>query len=121
ITVQIHHNGTGNSSYIWFQLRLVGVPTIIRNQFPTVAINSPTNGEFFLGPPSVTIEARASDEDGTVAKVEFFADGVKVGETTNSPPGFNWDNPPVGPHVLTAIAIDDQGGSQESSPVNIVV
>jgi chitinase len=62
----------------------------IRNQLPLVALTSPTNNEAFLAPSRLTLAASASDLDGSVARVEFFGDGSKLGEATNSPYTVEW-------------------------------
>src|SRR5205823_3373689 len=40
--VEIHQD-LGNSSDIWFDLSLVGIPLVIRNQSPIVTLTTPTN------------------------------------------------------------------------------
>ena len=120
VAVEVHQNAA-NSTDLWFQLELIGIPTIIRNLAPLVAITSPTNNFHALAPSQITLEADASDPDGNVAKVEFFADGVKLGQTTNAPYRIDWNSPPLGPHSLTAIATDDQGAIQQAAAVDIVV
>ncbi len=121
VAVEIHQQAA-NSSDISFNFQLIGVPIIIHNASPEVALTAPTNGQFFLAPPNILISADASDSDGSVAKVEFFANGVKMGEATNGNPyQFTWNNPPVQAHVLTAVATDDQNGTTISAPVSIVV
>ena len=121
VAVEVHQQAA-NSSDISFFLQLVGTPVIIHNVSPLVAITTPTNGQYFLAPSSVLISADASDSDGSVSKVEFFADGVKLGESTNgSPYEFVWNNPPVAAHVLTAVARDNQNAATVSAPISIVV
>src|SRR5205814_7744297 len=46
---------------------------------------------------------------------------VKVAETTNANFTASWSSPPVGPHSLTAVAVDDQGARTESAAVIIIV
>ena len=46
---------------------------------PAVSITSPANDAQLINPSSVLITANASDADGTVANVEFFVDGAKIG------------------------------------------
>src|SRR4029453_18967736 len=48
-------------------------------------------------------------------------DGAKLGEATEEPYEFVWENPPIGSHVLTAGATDDEGGSRVSEPITIGV
>ncbi|MCB2155953.1 hypothetical protein KQI84_13810 [bacterium] len=47
---------------------------------PIVSIIDPADGAYVSG--NFTVEALASDTDGTVSKVEFYVDGNKVGEDT---------------------------------------
>ena len=91
---------------------------LVNNIPPTVAITSPTHGQAVTG-GSVNISATAGDSDGTVAKVEFYRNGVKQGEDASSPFSFNWTGVPVGTHVLTVIAFDDDGSTSTSAPVTI--
>jgi hypothetical protein len=89
------------------------------NVAPTVSIMSPTSGAMFTAGDDITIETNAADSDGTVAKVEFYADGVKLGEVTTGPFNFTWNNVPAGNHLLAAVATDDEGAQTESAPVAI--
>src|SRR5439155_17877399 len=77
LAVEIHQNAT-TSSDISFDLDLTANFTAAS---PTVSITSPTDGST-LATASLTIRAVASDNDGTIARVEFFQNGVKVGERT---------------------------------------
>src|ERR1051325_3522399 len=122
LAVEIHQQALSRSD-ISLYLQLIGAPVIIHNLSPDVALNSPTNGAYFLAPASLTLEATAADADGSVAKVEFFSDGVKVGETNSADNGTYrvvWTAPPIGAHVLTAVATDDQGATTTSAEIPIV-
>lgn len=90
------------------------------NQSPVVAITNPTDGQSFIAPASVDIAATASDNDGTITKVEFYNGANKIGEDLTSPYTFTWSNVAMGNYVVTAKAIDDAGGSTSAS-VNISV
>lgn len=90
-------------------------PTTPANQAPTVTLDAPAANTNFFSTDTVHITATASDADGTVAKVEFLADGVKIGEDTTAPFEFDWVNPPVGPHKLTVRAIDNSGAGTLSA------
>ena len=91
------------------------------NAPPTVSLTSPSNGATVVSPGNVTISAAAADSDGSVAKVEFFANGVKLGESANSPYQFVWMSPSVGSHSITARATDNGGAMTSSSPVSVNV
>ena len=91
------------------------------NQAPIVSITQPTDGAvIYTAANSVTISATASDVDGTVAKVEFFVDGVKISEDTTAPYQAVW-TPTYGPHELTAQATDIQNGTGVSAPVGVEI
>ena len=91
------------------------------NVLPSVDITSPTNGATFTEPANITIQAMATDSDGSVARVDFFAGTNLLGTATNSPPGFTWTNVAAGSYSLTAQATDDRGGTSTSNPVNVTV
>lgn len=87
---------------------------------PSVTITNPPDGASFTAPASVTIEASASDSDGSVTNVEFFAGAVSLGSDSASPYSVTANLPP-GSHPLTAVATDNLGLSATSSVVNVTV
>lgn len=91
------------------------------NNAPTASITDPTNNATFIAGSTVTINASASDTDGTVIKVEFFEGTNKLGEDNISPYSFDWTSVSVGTYVLTAKATDNATGIGTSTPVNIIV
>ena len=90
------------------------------NALPQVALTSPITGTVVTAPGSATLQATASDSDGTVAKVEFFDGKTKLGESATAPYQFNWTNIAAGTHTLTAKATDNRGGAATSAPVTLI-
>lgn len=88
------------------------------NMPPVVSISSPSNGSSFTEGTSITITASASDPDGSVTQVEFFANGASIGVDSSAPYSVNWTIP-AGTHTLTAVATDNEGASTTSSPVTV--
>ncbi len=101
---------------------------------PKVSIIQPSEGAVFYTPTNVLMVAKASDPDGSVTHVEFFAGTNDLGsgmQVVLDPPGingitgpvwlFNWLNPSPGDYPLTAVAADNGGASTVSDPVNITV
>ena len=108
---------------------------------PTVAIVSPPPGAILPLHREIHILAEASDPDGWVAAVEFFAGGDSLGVAkpvrwspeANSPTDalsdpnwlpphmfrIRWTDPKPGTHVLTAVAEDDLGERAQSDPVEV--
>ncbi|EAY30869.1 chitinase [Microscilla marina ATCC 23134] len=95
--------------------------SVVSGQPPAVSITSPNSGSQFAQNTAITIKANASDADGTVTKVAFYANGQKLGEATNAPYQFTWNNAPAGQHQLTAIATDNEGKTTTSATVWIQV
>ena len=92
------------------------------NQPPVVAITSPAAGAFFVAPASIALSASATDGDGVVTNVSFYAGTTLIGRVTNAPFNFNWSGVGAGSYALTAVATDNSGLSATSSPaVSITV
>src|SRR5436190_7589745 len=96
-------------------------PALGKNNKPLVSITSPANNATFTAPATITINATASDTDGTVAKVEFFQGATKLGEDTTTPYSFVWSGVAAGGYSLTAKATDNAGATATSNGVNITV
>jgi hypothetical protein len=90
------------------------------NQNPAATITSPASGATFIAPATVTVNANASDVDGTVSKVDFSL-GTQTATDTSSPYGATFTNVAAGTYTLTAKATDNQGGTGTSAPVTITV
>ena len=99
--------------------RSVKAPPV--NQAPTVAINSPIDGATFNDPSDITIQATASDSDGTVIQVEFFQNGTSLGIDSTSPYEMIWSGVTGGTYSLTTEAIDNLGSTTTSSAITITV
>ncbi|MFN0120336.1 MAG: Ig-like domain-containing protein, partial [Blastocatellia bacterium] len=91
------------------------------NAAPAIAITAPQNGASFNAPGEILLSANASDNDGTISKVEFFDGATLIGTATSAPFRLTWSNPAPGPHTLTARATDNQGLSATSAPVSISI
>ncbi|GAA1290411.1 glycoside hydrolase family 48 protein [Saccharothrix xinjiangensis] len=91
------------------------------NTAPSVTLNSPTAGQTFQVGQAIPLAATASDSDGTIAKVDFLADGVVVATDTSSPYSGSWSGATVGERAITARATDDKGGVTNSSIAGIRV
>jgi YD repeat-containing protein len=96
------------------------VTTTVTNA-PTTSITTPSNNAVFDAASNITINASATDTDGSIAKVEFLKDSVVLGEDTTPPYSFAWNNVPTGNYVLTTRATDNLGITGTSAPVNISV
>jgi hypothetical protein len=91
------------------------------NILPTISITSPSTGDVFASGSDITIAANASDSDGFVTKVEFFAGYTKIGEDAVAPYSCTWHNPTMGRYSLTARATDNNTGVKISPAVSISI
>jgi hypothetical protein len=107
-----------NRSGIEFQLPSLSYPP--KNLAPKVEIMSPLMNKIFEKKMPIPLEAFAYDSDGTISKMEFFVNEIKVGEDNSSPFQMTW-NGPVGKSVLTAVATDDYGAKSVSAPVTFFI
>lgn len=94
--------------------------TYSSNLPPNISITSPASGGAFIQGNTVTVNADASDFDGTVSKVRFYVDGTMISEDLNAPYSANY-TAVYGNHTLIAKAYDDMNDSTASSPVAIGV
>ncbi len=93
----------------------------INNQSPVVSISSPTKSTAFIAPATITIDANASDPDGSVTKVEFYNGTSRLGEITSVPYSYTWKEVPAGTYSITAAATDNKGLKTVSTAVTVVV
>jgi chitodextrinase len=95
--------------------------TVTTNQAPTVSITAPTTGSALQVGNAATVTATASDSDGTVASVQFFANGVSIATVTTVPYNAAWTPTALGSYSLTAVATDNSGATTTSAPVTVTV
>ena len=90
-------NGSGNAAF-----------TVLANTPPVVTsvTTSAVAGKITIN-QIATISATATD-DGTVSKVEFFANGVSIGVVTSAPFTVNYTPTVEAPVVFSAIATDNK-------------
>jgi beta-glucanase (GH16 family) len=83
-------------------------------------LTAPLNNVTYTSASSIPLTATATSS-GTISKVEFYANGVKLGQATSSPYTFNWTNVPYGMYSITAKATDNINATTTSQPVTITV
>lgn len=91
------------------------------NQPPAVSLTSPADNSTFANASNIQINADSTDADGHIARVEFFQNGIKLGEDTSAPFAYAWNNVPAGSYALTAKASDNSGATTTSNAVNATV
>jgi plastocyanin len=87
---------------------------------PTVTITNPASGTVFAAPASVTIQASASDSDGTVTNVQFLVGANVVTNKAAAPFSAVTNNLAAGSYTLSAVA-SDNSGAKATNQVTISV
>jgi hypothetical protein len=91
------------------------------NNPPSATITLPAPSANFPVGSSINLQAIASDMDGTVTNVAFFANGLKLGDDNAAPYAWTWNGAPLGRHLLTAVASDNSGATNVSRAVEVFV
>ncbi len=97
------------------------VKSAVVNKKPVVELTAPVSGDLYAVPASIDIAATASDSDGTIKSVSFYAGSSLLKTDTTSPYGFTWNNPPAGTYNVTAKATDNSGAVTSSNTSAITV
>ncbi len=80
---------------------------VTEDGLPEVQITSPADGELFDSPATIEIEAAA--HGGSIARVEFFADWIEIGEDVSSPYAHTWTDVLPGEYTLSVRAVQADG------------
>jgi hypothetical protein len=91
------------------------------NQAPIVMLTSPAAGAVFRTPGPVAVTASAGDADGTVARVEFYANETLIGTSTRARYAVSWNDVAAGTYDLTAVARDNEGGTTVSGARRVIL
>jgi hypothetical protein len=111
-----------NEGQVWIYKPVGWIqPNPTGNALPSVSITSPAAGASFVPATPLSLTANASDSDGSVARVEYYANGVKLGQSTVAPYTVAWTPVLVGPYAIVAVAVDNVGGMAASPTINISV
>lgn len=94
--------------------------TVSETNAPVVFFDSPVSGEELVAGQATNLIAWATD-DGSVASIEFFVDGVSVGLDTEAPYRMTWTPTATGTLQLVAVATDNTGARGYSQMQAITV
>ena len=92
------------------------------NQLPVTTLISPLPDQNFNFGKNINLEASATDGNNeNIEKVEFFVDGIKIGEKAAAPYIYVYENGQKGSHTFTARAYDGTGAGAMSVPVSFEI
>jgi len=90
-------------------------------QAPTVRITSPLNGATFITPATFTVQAEASDPDGSISRVDFYRNNALIATDNTAPYTYPINGLSAGTYIFEARAYDLQLNQGISSPVSVIV
>jgi len=101
------------------------IVNVSANQGPVVKLAQPANGSVVRTGNPTTIVANATDADGTIASVQFFANGTSIGApvtSISSQGGYrlNWTPQAEGIYRLTAVALDNSSAATTSGTFTVM-
>jgi hypothetical protein len=108
----------GNEPTNWFSSGITPGAENVFNLAPAVTLLSPPDGAVFAAPAAFTVAVQATDGDGVIAKVEFFRDGLKVGEAASGTCSLGVTNLAAGTYTFTIKARDNR---QSTTSVSLTV
>jgi hypothetical protein len=79
------------------------------NERPSISITNPSDGIILAAPASFTVQAVASDADGSVMNVEFLLGANSMGAVASAPYEVSLADVSAGQYVVSAIATDNDG------------
>ena len=96
-----------------YALRIASTP-------PAVSLASPIPGATLVGPTAALVAA-ATDADGTVTRVDFYANATILGSASAAPWSITWNPVAPGTYRLTAVATDNDGLTTTSAAADVTV
>ncbi len=89
------------------------------NIIPEVSISIPQSDTLLANLNLISINAVASDFDGSITMVEFFADALSIGIDSTAPYSIIWNIPNYSEYEITAVATDNESATKTSNPIMI--
>jgi hypothetical protein len=128
ISMTLHNPSNSASAYGNVQSRervdgygpVLQVTTGDNNRPPSISL-TPPSGNPFTAPANIPLTATASDSDGVVSKVDFYAGTSLIGTATTAPYSVTWPNVASGNYQLFAVATDNSGAMTASTSTNVTV
>jgi len=126
-----HADGSGLVKLLWSSPSTpAGPPPVsqlypISNPAPTITLVRPLDGATYAGRASLTVGAKVEAVQNTIASVDFYANGARLGTLHDSvyAPVFALTTTGLAPGActLTAVATDGSGLASTSAPVSVTI
>jgi hypothetical protein len=113
--IDIAHTGTGTTPW--------NIPAVLNviNTPANISITNPENEFTIWSDENMGINVSATDNDFGIERVEFYYTDTKFAEDLTPSYYYNWTDPVIGTHQLTARAVDQYGAVTVSQPITVTV
>lgn len=118
---QLHPNEVGESQMaaVWLAALTPWLPA--GNPAPTVSLTEPVAGAGFVEPAEIQLSADASDPNGSVVAVRFYANDQLLFSDPSEPFAYLWSGVGSGAYSLRAEAEDDEGRVTSTALLSVSV
>jgi chitinase len=89
----------------------IAAPKSSPNLAPSVVFTAPADGSVHASGTTITLAADATDADGSIARVEFYANGRLLGRVNRAPYTLAWSGAADGTYRMEAVAYDNRKAS----------
>jgi hypothetical protein len=91
------------------------------NSLPIVNITYPLNQSVFENNSNITVNATATDSDGNITYVEFYANTTVIGNDTTNPYSILWENTTTANYYIIAKAYDNASNYTISDGIYVTI
>ena len=88
---------------------------------PTISLLTPEDSTSINEGESLRFQVSAQDDDGFIRAIQFFSNGSLLQEVSADSSSFTWTNIPRGYYQVFATAIDNNGLTQNSDTLTVIV
>jgi hypothetical protein len=92
-----------------------------RTTTANVNLTYPAAGDIYTLPTNLFVSANASNPNGSIARVEFYANNELIGTDTSAPYQIVWNDVAAANYTLAAKSFDQNGAATLSEAVNVTV
>jgi major membrane immunogen (membrane-anchored lipoprotein) len=109
----------GSTDYV--NLNYMTFEEVIQALPPTITLDAPANQATIDLGQSITLSATASDPDGNIIGVSFYAGNNLLTTVNTAPFTYQWTPTVAGTYTLSAEAFDTDNLSTKTSPISVIV
>jgi hypothetical protein len=88
---------------------------------PGIGITSPADKSTFTTGTNIKIQAFATEDNGPVARMDFYEGTNKLGEDIMAPYEYVWQKVEAGEYTISVTSVDDQGTEMSTTSITITV